>query len=331
MEQIKLISVTAVLTLLIWTMAHQLVSETTELDVTIYAQPVGDTGMTVETDPPGLDRFRLTVTGPKRIVDQIKDEVRAGQLPPLRIPVRDRAGGRYPVDVGEALAAYREQLRGLQIDRVSPPEVTVVIDHLQTVTMPVHVEPGLLDFDVPPQAEPQEVQVTISETALARLAHRRVPLSGDELFRNRPEGEQEISGVVLPTRLDGVEVRTEPATVTVRATLRKQSKTGTIPAVPVNVQASIENLNRFEIEARDEPTPITRAITVQGPPADVDSLVDGRTTVTGRIVLTGDLAALGGRVVELHPVFDLPAGVRLAAPVPPIELSLRPRNSQAGP
>ena len=205
MEQVKLISVTAVLTLLIWATAHQFVSETAEIDVTVHPEPLEGGGLIVTTDPPGLERFRLTVTGPKRIVDQVRDEARADRLPPLKIPVRERPNGRYPVDVRDALSAYRDQLRGLQIDRVVPAEVTVVIDHLRTVTMPVYIDPGLLDYDVPPQAEPAEVAVTIPETALKKLVQRRVPLSGDDLFRNRPQGEpQTISGVVLPTRLEGI-------------------------------------------------------------------------------------------------------------------------------
>jgi hypothetical protein len=329
-EQAKLISVTVVLTLLIWATAHQLVSSTHEIDVTIVPQPVEGSALIVRTDPSGLDRFRLTVTGPKRIVDRVREEAQAGQLQPLVIPVHDSPNGRYPVDVRRALSDYRDQLRGLQVERVQPSEVMVVIDHLETVRMPVQIE-HRLDYDVAPQAEPNEVSVTIPQSQLEKLGQRRVVLKGDELFRDRPEGQpQEIPGVVLPTRLGGAEVRMEPATVTVRGTLRKQSKTDTIPAVPITFQGSAENLNRFEVQPR-EPEPITRAITVQGPPAVVDALVDGRRAVSGRVVLTGDLAARAGELVEVSPVFNLPPEVRLAGPVPPIELTLQPRPSLGGP
>jgi hypothetical protein len=126
-------------------------------------------------------------------------------------------------------------------------------------------------------------------------------------------------------------VSLEPPTVTVRATLRKQSKTGTIMAVPITIQASVENFNRLRAETRDGRTLISRAITVQGPPALVDALVAGRTTVTGRIVVTADVAAQAGQFVELQPVFDLPPEVRLASPVAPVELRLTPLQSEASP
>ena len=57
----------------------------------------------------------------------------------------------------------------------------------------------------------------------------------------------------------------------------------------------------------------------------------GRAAVTGRIVVTADMAAQGGQFVELQPVFDLPPEVRLASPVAPVELRLTPLQGEANP
>lgn len=332
MEQLKLVSVTVVLTLLIWTTAHQLVSETAEIEVIIRPAPTGGGAVRVETDPPGLDHFRLTVTGPKRVVDRVRDLVRARELPPLSVTVPDHLEGPQTVDMHEALSRAHDQLLGLRIDKVDPPEVKVIIDHLQTVTMPVHLDGGLLECDVPPQAEPAEVAVTLPSSVLDRLAVRRVPLAVEGLLRDKPEGEPlEIPGVPLAAKLGGAQVSIDPPTVTVRATLRKRSKTGTIMAVPITIQASVETFNRFRVETRDGRTLISRAITVQGAPAVVDALVAGRTAVTGRIVVTGDTAAQAGQFIELQPVFDLPPEVRLGSPVAPVELRLAPLRDEAGP
>ncbi len=332
MDQIKLISVTFVLTLLIWATANQLVSETAEITVRILPEAAGNPGLIVRTDPPGLDHFQVALTGPKRLVDQIRDDARDDQLGPIRIPVPERANGQYTIDVRDALATVRDQLGGLSVERVTPGEVVIVVDHLQTVVMPLHLEGGLLQYEVPPQAEPDEVTVTMPETALAQMGNRRVPLNVEDLFRDSPAGEpQHRSGVPLPQKVAGADVRIEPPTVSVWATLRKQSKTATIPAVPITVQASIENFNRLEIETRDGRTLVAVAITVQGPPASVDGLVDGRTQVYGRVVLTEALVAQAGDFVELQPMFDLPPDVRLAAPVPPVEVRLRARGPQMGP
>ena len=207
---------------------------------------------------------------------------------------------------------------------MDPPQINLMVDHLRTVTMPVYVDRGDLDYEVAPMVEPSKVQVTISELALERLEGRgRVVLEVEELLRDRPKGDaQRIEGVPLPPRVAGVEVELEPDIVTVFATLREQSKTATVAAVPIIVGSSADIFNRYQVETRDGTTLITRAITVRGPPAVVDRLVNKDIRVTGLIYLTGDLAAQADEFRELVPTFDLPAGVKLAGPVPPVVFRL---------
>jgi hypothetical protein len=327
-QQIKLIAVTGVLTLLIWTMADQLVTDRAEIEVTVELEPAGDTGLIVDTDPPGLRTFQMTLAGPKRIVDQVRKD----GLSRVSLPVRDHPNGEYTIDVKRALADYPEQFRGLRIEAVDPPVVTVVVDHLVSTMMPVYAERGDLEYDVPPVVEPTEVEVTISQRALSALApaERRVSLDLATLLRPKAKGEPLEIPAVLTPRVGGTEVRLRPNTVTVFATLRAQSKTTTIAAVPVHVAASFDVLNQFRIETRDGSTLVTRAITVRGPPEAVDRLVAGETRVTGLIRLTGDLAALPGEYHELEPVFHLPPGVRLAAPVAPVQFRLVPVEPDGG-
>ncbi|HUU83218.1 MAG TPA: hypothetical protein VM243_06910 [Phycisphaerae bacterium] len=330
MEQVKLIAVTVVVTLLIWTTADQLLSETDVMEVTVDPLPAMGTSMIVGTDPPGQNRFKMTLTGPKRAMDQVRRE--GGLNVTIRIP-GDLPSGSRRIDVKEALADYPEQFRGLRVESVDPPEINLLVDHPQTVTMPVRVERGDLDYEVPPTVEPQEVRVTISELALRSLEGRqRVVLDVEDLLRGRPEGlPQRIEGVPLPTRLGGVEVTLEPDTVTVFATLREQVKTGTVAAVPIIVGSSADVFNQYRVETRDGTTLITRAVPVRGPPAVVDRLVNKDIRLTGLIYLTRDLAARADEFRELVPTFDLPPGVRLAGPVSPVVLRLVPREEPGGP
>ena len=330
MQQVKLITATGVLTLLIWTTANQLLSESIEVQVTVKPAPTGDSRMMVATDPPDQNTFRIRLRGPRRIVDQ----VRKGGLQGVSLPVRDLPNGVYPIDVKEQLSGHPDQFYGLRIEAVEPAVVNVVIDHLVTRMMPVHIERGALEYEVPPTVEPAEVEVEISELALAELgpAKRRISLDVAALLRHRPKGQAlEIPGVRLPPEVDGVNVRLAPNTVTVYATLRERSKTATIAAVPVHVAASFEVFSRFRVETRDGSTLITRAITVRGPPEAVDRLVAGGTRATGLIFLTGELAALPEEYHELEPTFDLPAGVELAGPVAPVEFRLVPIAGAGGP
>lgn len=329
MQQVKLITVTGVLTLLIWTTANQLLSESIEIQVTVEPAPTGDARMMVATDPPDQHTFRVRLVGPRRIVDQ----VRKGGLGPVSLPVRDLPNGVYPIDVKEQLSGHSDQFHGLRIEAVEPAVVNVVIDHLVTTMMPVQIERGGLEYEVPPTVEPAEVEVEISELALGELepAKRRISLDVAALLRHRPKGQAlEIPGVRLTPEVGGVDVRLAPNTVTVFATLRERSKTATIAAVPVHAAASFEVFSRFRIETRDGSTLITRAITVRGPPEAVDRLVAGGTRATGLIVLTGELAAVPGEYHELEPIFDLPAGVELAGPVAPVEFRLIPIAEAGG-
>lgn len=323
MQQVKLISVAAVLSLLIWTTANQLISDTVEIPVTVVAEPVGDTGLIVEAIPQEGNRFMVTFSGPKRLVDRLRVD---GKLS-VRIPFLEDSnvplGPRPPIDVQRELEDQAEQFYGLHVEKVNPPRIALLIDRRRTVTMPVQVDPGNLQYEVPPAVEPAEVEVTIRELALAELAgQQRVVLEVESLLRDAPKGEpQELAGVRLPTRIADVAVSVEPATVKLFATLRDQTTTATIPAVPVLWAASLETFNGYRLQTRDGSTLITRAITVRGPVAVVERLVEGSTRVTGVVVLTGDLVAQTGQF-DLEPVFDLPPGVELVEPVEPVKFEL---------
>lgn len=162
MEQVKLIAVTVVVTVLIWTTADQLLSDTVEVEVTVEPLPAAGTGMMVDTDPPGQNRFKMILSGPKRVVEEVRRE---GGLR-VTIPIPDLPSGSRRIDVKEGLTDYPEQFRGLRVEAVDPPAINLLVDHLQTVTMPVHVERGDLEYEVPPKVEPSEVAVTIPELAL---------------------------------------------------------------------------------------------------------------------------------------------------------------------
>jgi len=323
-DQVKLISLTVVLTLLIWTTANQLLSDTVEVPITVVPEPAAGSDMIVRTIPPDQNRFVVTLTGPKRIVEQ----VRAEKTLSVAIPVPDiPENGPRSVDLKKELSAFPEQFRGLLIENVRPPRIRVMIDHPMTLTVPVFLERGDLEYEVPPMVDPAEVEVVISQLAYAEVAdsQKRLTLDVGELLRDKPEGDPlKLEGVPLPLRMGGQDVQPVPETVTVRATLRQQIKTATIPAVPILIAGSVDIFNRYRIRTRDGTTLITRAIAVRGPVVAVDRLVSGGTRVTGAVVLTGDIAAQAGRWVELEPVFDLPAEVRVLGPVPAVEFALDP-------
>jgi len=113
--QIKLLSATLVVTMLIWTTAHQLNSATLEdYPLTVKLIPADQDRMIIKTVPAGAETFRVTLTGPKRIVDQ----VRADGLPTIKIPVPNEAEGMLNIDLRADCPADRNSFAACMSTRL---------------------------------------------------------------------------------------------------------------------------------------------------------------------------------------------------------------------
>jgi hypothetical protein len=326
-EHLKLLSITAVLTLLIWTTANQMLTDTIEVEAHIEPQPAPGSDMIVQTDPPGQTRFVLSLSGPKRVIEQIRTD----GLPPISLPVGDRPSDRYLIDVRRVLAEHPELFRGLHLEWTSPESIKVIVDHQRQITVPIQIEPRGITFETAPKVEPAEVQAAISERGLTQLqnagAPLRIVLDIEKELREKSKGEPlRIPGVKLPTRIGDVEIKPMPETVTLFATIKEQTSRATILAVPINLSLSLENIirymDRYRFETRDGSTLLTRAIDVEGPADVVERLKAGSIPVTGRITITGNVFANPDEFHELRPEFDLPPGVKVAGTVAPVEVRM---------
>ena len=313
MAQLKLIAMSALVTLLVWVSADQLLTESTTLPVTIEPTVAGQQPYTVSTLGDRPQRFQVTVSGPQKAIARFRD---AGPLT-IPLPIETRAAGRVNVRLLEALRTDPAPFAELTVDAVTPEYLEVVVDRDITVSLPVWVDKGTLDYDVDPSVEPDHAQVTMSESRYTAIPEekRRLVLRADSLLRNKKKGELLSFPVPLEAKVEGADVKVAPAQVTLRATVRELRVTGTIAAVPIRFTGSIDLWNEFQIELRNKSTLLTQPITVQGPTDIVGRLVAGDIKVTGMISLNRDDTLEPERYRTKKPAFiGLPPGVELADP-----------------
>ena len=308
-EQIKLVGMSAILTVLVWAAADQFLNESAAIQVVLHPVTPAGAALTITPVVEETDTFRLTVSGPRKLLDRLRD------MDPLTVNLTIAAGstGAGQVRVLDSLDVRSGPLKGLAVTSATPEFYRFIVDREATITVPIVVERGGLDYDVEPTAEPDRATAVLSELALATIPEERrnLVLRADVHLRSRPSGLLLDFEVPLEARIDGVEARISPSQVRLRATLREQRTTATIAAVPIRFEGSADLLNEFRIELRDPGAILTQSITVKGPPVAISRLASGDLKITGVITLTRADALETSQFRFKKPAFHLPPSVEL--------------------
>ena len=164
-------------------------------------------------------------------------------------------------------------------------------------------------------------------------ASPHVNLDAETYLKNQPEEQALSLQVPLPLIVaSDTEPLTpfsiNPASVTLRATLRERLSRGTLQAVPIKFLVSPNVHRRFDIVYRKENPPETLRIDIIGPPQAIDKLVTGERKTFAVITLKSPDPISGASYEFFKPKFQLPAGVELAKDqvVPTFEIKLVPRE-----
>lgn len=331
MEQVKLLSMTVVLTVLVWAAADSLVNETVSIDVTLEVVP--DTAvppMLIELVDPETGSLELEISGPRKIVEDVQ------RAPPqsarLRVPDRPTGSHVLPLDkesLERELAQQSNEFTRLRVVSVQPTALTLNVDHLVTRDVSIALNRLTLAYDVKPQPDRTSTTVRMRESEYNRLAQAGEPLQldisaeVDRLFRKRTAGQTATIPLTLSASSFGVDAELVGDTLSISATVKAQRRE--VPAVPVLLAVSFPNLEKpYRAVARDGgPLHIVApSITVAGPTEDVERLVNGVTRAYGIIRLKeAHLEELG--VIKLEtPEYLLPPRVELAEPAQPVEFKL---------
>lgn len=338
MEQLKLLSTSLILAVLIWWGADSLVNENAIVRVSFEpVAPATSTDMRVGMEgasPP----FRLEVAGPRRAME----ELRARAPLKLRIAVPDQPTGPAVVAlertaVRQALVDLSADLGKLTVVSVQPEALNVRVDRITPREIPLVAKKLALSFDGEPQLSRSTVRVRLRESQLQNLSADQLAqfdISGeiDRALRDQPVGRPVTVAVALDARKFGPDAELSPSTIEVTATVQSQRIIVQISTVPVLLAVSASNLP-LSVQPADRDgqplTLLTQTITVAGQRDDVQRLQRGETRAFGIIQLKQeDFDALN--LIKLAtPEYRLPKGIELAQDPQPLEFKLVP-GVQAG-
>lgn len=332
MEQVKLLSITVVLTGLIWAGADSLVNEQVTLSLPVDVAPApGAPDLIVELEQPG-DLYEVVVSGPRKLVEDLTQRFQRA-----RLRIADRPTGKAAVTldrvmVKQALAEQWKDFRKLTVLSVQPNSLPLKIDHWVTRDVDVVLRRFGLSYDVEPQVQPTTVSVRMRESVLAQMATgqaMQIDIAADveRLLKERPAGESVTLPVQLDARRFGASAELTPASVEVTATVKAQRRTAVIPTVPILVAVSFANLEKpYSAVSRDGSplTLVTQAITVTGPIEEVSRLERGATRVYGIIHLKQEDLERADSLRLMTPDYHLPQGIVLTETPAPIEFKLVP-------
>lgn len=332
MAQVKLLSMTAVLTALIWASADRLVNENATVEITITPIPAAlDSGMVVAMSPGRRASFELHVSGPRRAVETLQ----ARENLTLRFPVSEFPTGERSLSLdttllrGELAERWSEFTR-LHVVSIDPPMLEVVIDHFVERNVAVDARTLTLAYESDPQVQRGTTTVRLRQSVLSTLTDGeaiQIDIGPDieRRLRDKPFGRSTTVTVPLDARRFGDGATIAPPTLDVTATVRSQQRVEQIPTVPVLVALSFANLDvSFRAVGRDG-NPIslvTRTITVTGPPDAVARLARGETRAYGIIRIKEDDLREKNELKLFSPDYHLPPQVELAADPDPVELQL---------
>jgi len=331
MAQIRLLSTTLILTLLIWASADSLVNEDATISIAVSLVPApGATGMFVRMES-ASDAVDIKVTGPRRIIEAL--QTRGTRR--VRLPVSERPTGSatLPLDrqqIRRALAEQSNDFSRLAVVAVMPDSLSVLVDHLVSRDVDVTIKRPQMTYEVEPQLQPARVAVRIRESVFNasspdQFSHLDISTDLERLLGEQPFGKSVTVAVVLDLRPFGPDAEFTPPTVDVTATVKARRSTEKIPTVPVLVALSFANLQRpFSIVTRDGSplSLVTQTITVTGPTEEVARLLRGETRIHGLIQLREDDFEQMGVFKLVTPEYHLPKGIELAEDPPPLEFKI---------
>lgn len=327
MDQLKLLSMTALVTLLIWVAADSLVNETAKVNVTVMVSPEpGYPDMIVER-PAEPRLHEVDVTGPRRVMSQL--QLMDDLVVRLRVP--HQPAGPTTVPLREALNDQWHEYRRLRVTAVTPPTLELTVDHLVTVDAALIIKPPQVTvFEVPPHLDRSTVSLKLRKSVHDQMVQEgRVPqieLDADALFQGQLAGTSVRMPVTLDASPFGANATVTPKTVLVTATVSTRRVTAELTSVPVLLAVSFANFGRpvAAVTQDGEQLPVFQNISVTGDPETIERLRAGETRVIGLIQLRESDFSQANEWRVVKPEFQLPPGVVLAAEPKPVEFKLVP-------
>ncbi len=333
MEQVKLLSMTAVLSLLTWIVADNMVNEEAIVRATFELLPRANSDVLIDVAPEAASQlYTIKLQGPRRFIDVVQKRERTK----ARLRIGDHAVGPTEItldneSVKRALTETWSEFDQLTVLAVEPSTIPVVIDKLVSHEFTLTTRRLTLPYASEPQLKRSSINVQIRQSRYDSILEAgqalQMDISADleRQLRSSPAGQPATVFLALDPRQFGRDAAFSPDSIEVTATVQAQRTTAVIPTVPVKPVVSFTNLDKsLMAQSRDGTllTVETVSIRVTGPTEDVAKLQRGVSRAYGLIqIKESDLQELN--VLKAWPTdFVLPPQIELAETPAPIEFKL---------
>jgi len=245
---------------------------------------------------------------------------------PIELPVR--ANGDDPeqsIVLPQLLADTQLGSMGLSDLTTQPEVMTVRVEPMVSVNLPVSVRAGDVRLAKPPQVEPLEVAVRMPRSLAdgPRLPRLEVRLDNTDLTALEVNVPHNLElPLQLPPQLEGQQVSLAQNTARVEFTIRKQTDSYTIPLVPILVLAPPSQMAAYELSI-DENLRVLRDVEVTGPSDAIERIRSGEASVVAQFRLTA--SDLEQQITSAALTLTLPDGVQAESAVPSISFEITPR------
>ncbi len=329
-QAVKTFLVVAVITLLIWFYADQASSQSDTLIVPLAIRAPARGDWTI-ADPNSVHiRVKATFSGPAQSIRQLQDDVRDDRFSLTSVVETDPPSGPYRIELLNRLNALEEVRRmGLTLTDIDPPDLTIQVDRLQTVEMPVVVQADTFKI-IQTTVTPATVKVRLPESQLQKLKKQEVIAPIEALIRDqvrsgefKPGQPIELNDVLLTPLAGADQARFFTDRVSVTAVIEHRDQGKLLRGVYVRFELSYEQWRKYDLEVKNN-ADLALEINVRGPSDVIASLTpqDVRAYVE---ISTSDIIKTEGWLTR--PVsFVLPPGVVLDQAAPQVQFRLVERQ-----
>lgn len=317
------------LTLVIWFMADQASLSRVDglrFELRITHEP----NLAVDVLEPRPAIFRLDLRGSTRDIATLRGM--AGERPiqvEWRLPADYKRGADEIVD-GRLVSLFSSvealRSRGVLVDKVDPRKLTVAVDEVEAVTMPVQVSTGAVQA-TQVRVTPPEVLVSLRRSELEQVpAESRVVWVNleERLAGITTQETRTFDGVLVSSRVNGFTAgRIEPEAVSVTLRIEGRQVTRRIEPVTVVLEASPQVWERFTPDIHDQNEWLLQ-LEVIGEPLAIERLRPQDVRAFVRVTPEEAAAAAEFRTAEV--TVSLPPGVSLSGPPPIVQFRMIPRE-----
>lgn len=322
-ERIETIIVVTIITALVWLYAEG--ESVRTYHESIRVKFVAAPGHNFRIDP----NMRTDTQGDVDV--QLTYRASAGQHQEFRQKT-SHAAVRIPItQAGEHAIAIKDELinnsqisqLGLNIEQANPATVTLNVQRLAKVTLPVKVRYSGMHLAKPATADPKQVTLILpSKMANQAKGSYVIALLPESAGRNLAEGThtQKVK-VTLPYYLRWLssQIQVKPGNVQVSFVIANKTRSITLYRVPIRISVAPWALENYNITLIGSNI-ISDGVALLGPEDKINAIRNGKTAIWAVIRPTRDQLKAGSHTVDLH--IHKPDNIKVISSLPQVKIKV---------